>query len=66
MSRVSEVIARGAGLDEKTCELILYSSIMHDVGKVGIPDRVLLKPGKLDGEEWEIMKMHGPWTKHLL
>jgi putative two-component system response regulator len=58
MSRVSEVIARGAGLDEKTCELILYSSTMHDVGKIGIPDRVLLKPGKLDDEEWEIMKSH--------
>jgi len=58
MSRVSEAIARGAGLDEKTCELILYSSTMHDVGKIGIPDRVLLKPGKLDAEEWEIMKTH--------
>jgi len=58
MSRVSEVIARGAGLDEKTCELILYSSTMHDVGKIGVPDRILLKPGKLDKEEWEIMKSH--------
>ncbi len=58
MSRVSEIIARGAGLDEKTCELILYSSTMHDVGKIGIPDRVLLKPGKLNDEEWEIMKTH--------
>ena len=58
MSRIAEVIARGAGLDEKTCELILYSSAMHDVGKIGIPDAVLLKPGKFDKEEWEIMKSH--------
>ncbi|HIP40162.1 MAG TPA: response regulator [Desulfocapsa sulfexigens] len=36
MSRIAEVIARGAGLDEKICELILYSSTMHDVGKIGI------------------------------
>ncbi len=58
MSRISEVIARGAGLDEKICELILYSSAMHDVGKIGIPDSVLLKPGKFEKEEWEIMKSH--------
>lgn len=58
MSRVAEVIARGAGLDEKFCELILYSSTMHDVGKIGIPDKILLKPGKLNNEEWKIMKSH--------
>ncbi len=58
MSRISEVIARGAGLDEKTCELILHSSTMHDVGKIGIPDSILLKPGKFTEEEWQIMKSH--------
>jgi len=58
MSQISELIARGAGLDNKTCELILHSSPMHDIGKIGIPDKVLLKPGKLDAEEWEIMKSH--------
>ena len=58
MSRISEVIARGAGLDEKDCELILQSSAMHDVGKIGIPDSILLKPGKLNAEEWKIMKSH--------
>lgn len=58
MSQISELIARGAGLDNKACELILYSSPMHDIGKIGIPDRILLKPGKLDAEEWEIMKSH--------
>ncbi len=58
MSRVSEVIARAAGLDETTCKLILFASTMHDVGKIGIPDRILLKPGKLDADEWEIMKSH--------
>jgi len=36
----------------------LLASPMHDVGKIGIPDRVLLKPGKLEADEWEIMKTH--------
>ena len=58
MSKFSERIAREIGLDDKTCKLILYSSPMHDVGKIGIPDKILLKPGKLDAEEWAIMKTH--------
>ena len=39
-------------------ELIGHASAMHDVGKIGIPDRVLLKPGKLDAEEWALMQSH--------
>ncbi|WP_320169437.1 HD domain-containing phosphohydrolase [Maridesulfovibrio sp.] len=58
MSKVSEIIARGMGLDEHTCELILNASPMHDVGKIAIPDSVLLKSGPLDPEEWEQMKTH--------
>lgn len=54
----TKVFARHLGWDEKTCELLYHASSMHDVGKIGIPDRVLLKPGKLDPEEWEIMKTH--------
>jgi putative two-component system response regulator len=46
------------GLDEKECELILNASPMHDVGKIGIPDNILLKPGKFEAEEWEKMKTH--------
>ncbi len=58
MSRMSELIAQGLGLDEKTCELILHASPMHDVGKIAIPDAILLKKGPLNDEEWEIMKSH--------
>lgn len=58
MSKVSAELARAVGLPESECELILNSSPMHDIGKLGIPDSVLLKPGKLDAEEWEIMKTH--------
>jgi len=45
-------------LDDKTIELLTRSAPLHDIGKVGIPDHVLLKPGKLDPDEWEVMKTH--------
>jgi len=58
MSRYSQMLAIAAGMDEKKSEILLNASPMHDIGKIGIPDRVLLKPGKLDAEEWTIMKTH--------
>ena len=58
MSKVSAELARAIGLPENECEMILNSSPMHDIGKLGIPDSVLLKPGKLDADEWQIMKTH--------
>ena len=58
MSKISAELARAAGLPETECELILNSSPMHDIGKLGIPDSVLLKPGKLDAKEWETMQTH--------
>lgn len=45
-------------LDEKNIRLLFKSAPLHDIGKVGIPDRILLKPGKLDHDEFEIMKTH--------
>lgn len=58
MSKISAELAKAVGLSDAECELILNSSPMHDIGKLGIPDSVLLKPGKLDAAEWEIMKAH--------
>ena len=58
MAEYSVALARTFGLSEKECYLILHAAPMHDIGKIGIPDRVLLKPGKLDAEEWKIMKTH--------
>ncbi len=58
MSQMAQHLARAAGLPEERCELILHAAPMHDIGKIGIPDHILLKPGKLDAEEWEIMKRH--------
>lgn len=58
MSKSCHLMALAAGLDENHAKLILHASPMHDVGKIGIPDGILLKPGKLDAEEWETMKTH--------
>lgn len=58
MSNYSAIIARTMGLSEQTVEFILYAAPMHDIGKIGIPDRILLKSAKLDPDEWVIMKQH--------
>lgn len=58
MSNYAATIAREMNLKDKTAEFILYAAPMHDIGKIGIPDRILLKPGKLDPAEWDIMKTH--------
>lgn len=58
ISLMSDLLAEVAGCDRDMCELIRHASPMHDVGKIGIPDRILLKPGRLEADEWEIMKTH--------
>lgn len=58
MSHYATAIARAMKLQERYIENILWAAPMHDVGKIGIPDSILRKPGKLDDEEWKIMKGH--------
>ncbi|PIQ99957.1 MAG: two-component system response regulator [Nitrospinae bacterium CG11_big_fil_rev_8_21_14_0_20_45_15] len=58
MSRFSSLLAKNVGLGEEHCDLILNAAPMHDIGKIGIPDSILLKPGKLNHDEWKIMKTH--------
>jgi len=58
MSRCSELLARKLNLQPKECEMVLHASPMHDVGKIGIPDSILLKPAKLTPEEWVVMRRH--------
>jgi len=58
MSKSCQSLALAAGLGDEFADCILKASPMHDVGKIGIPDDILLKPGKLNPDEWEIMKTH--------
>jgi putative two-component system response regulator len=58
MSHFCRLIAAAAGLGEKSVEMLYNASPMHDLGKIGIPDHILLKQGKLDDNEWAIMRRH--------
>ncbi|MDH5407631.1 MAG: two-component system response regulator [Gammaproteobacteria bacterium] len=58
MSQYSQLLALASGMSEEEGLMILNASPMHDIGKIGIPDSILLKQGKLTPEEWEIMKTH--------
>jgi cyclic di-GMP phosphodiesterase len=66
ISHYAKVVAIKMGLNDQDVESILYASPMHDVGKIGIPDRVLLKPGKLEPEEWQTMIKHTTIGKKIL
>lgn len=58
MSNISALLARHMGFQHEDVQHILHASPMHDVGKIAIPDNILLKPGKFNPSEWEIMKTH--------
>ena len=58
MSQTTRLLAQAAGLPESQSELLFLAAPMHDVGKIGIRDDILLKPGKLDAAEWAMMQTH--------
>ncbi|WP_024930285.1 two-component system response regulator [Methylophilus sp. OH31] len=58
MSHVSGRLALQMGMDPHFSEQLIHAAPMHDIGKIGIPDHVLLKPGKLNNEELELMRKH--------
>ncbi|MGE5489686.1 MAG: two-component system response regulator [Actinomycetota bacterium] len=58
MSHYARLIGAAAGLGEAAQGILFDTAPMHDVGKLGIPDRILQKPGKLDADEWSIMRQH--------
>jgi putative two-component system response regulator len=58
MSRYSEVVAKSLGLDEQMSTRILQAAPMHDIGKIGVPDTILLKPGKLSKMEFSEIRKH--------
>ena len=66
MAHYSELIAQGMGLPQEDCELLLEAAPMHDIGKVGIADSILLKPGRLTPEEFEVMKQHAKFGYDIL
>ncbi|MBF0294801.1 MAG: two-component system response regulator [Magnetococcales bacterium] len=58
MSHYSRLLALAGGLDAREAELIFQAAPMHDIGKIGIPDLILLKPGHLTDAEWQVMRRH--------
>ena len=66
MSHYSKILASLYGLDDDEAELVLYAAPLHDIGKVGIPDSILLKPGRFEGNEFDIMKQHAALGAKML
>lgn len=66
MSLFCKFIAQDMGMDPDWCELLYNASPMHDIGKIGIPDAVLLKPGRLDADEWKIMQKHAEFGAEII
>ncbi len=66
VSRTAVILAQSLGWNDQALENLLHAAPMHDVGKIGIPDAILLKPGKLEGAEWETMKTHTLIGAHIL
>lgn len=66
VSSISSIIARGLQWNEEQIKNLELAAPVHDVGKIGIPDHILLKPGKLNKEEWNIMKGHCQIGQHIL
>ena len=66
MSRYSALLGRLSGFNPEQEELLLYSAPLHDIGKIGIPDAILLKPGRLNEEEFKIMEQHTTIGKMML
>lgn len=67
--RVTEMtmkLARKLGMDDADLVHVRRGALLHDIGKMGIPDQILLKPGPLTGEEWEIMRKHPDYAYKLL
>lgn len=66
MSHYSRLIAQSLDYNDEWVELVYNAAPMHDIGKIGIPDHVLLKPGKLDEKEWEVMRKHPEFGAEII
>lgn len=68
-ARVTQIVvelARRDGMEEEMLRYVRWGALLHDIGKMGVPDHILLKPGKLTNEEWDIMKRHPVIARDLL
>ena len=59
-------LAEELGLDERDTSIVRLSSLLHDIGKLAVPDEVLFKPGPLDEDEWALMRQHPVTALHIL
>lgn len=66
MSHYSRLIAEALNISDDWVDLVFNAAPMHDVGKIGIPDNILLKPGKLDKDEWVLMKKHSEFGAGII
>lgn len=66
ISQYSVMVGREYGCDDDGCFILTYASMMHDVGKIAIPDSILMKPGRLTRAEWDIMRTHTTAGEKLL
>jgi HD-GYP domain-containing protein (c-di-GMP phosphodiesterase class II) len=63
---MTAMLARLANLPEAEIKYMRYGALLHDIGKVAIPDAILLKPGKLSNSEWDIMRKHPGYAYELI
>jgi putative two-component system response regulator len=63
---ISELLAYELGYDEASAEAVGHAAILHDIGKIRVPERILVSPARLDGSEWAIMKQHTTWGAEFL
>jgi putative two-component system response regulator len=66
VGRYASIIARELGYGDDSAKLLEQAAQLHDVGKIGIPDAVLLKPGRLEAEEFELMQKHAGFGKKII
>ena len=66
MSHYARLLAEAISDDQQWIDLIFNAAPMHDIGKIGIPDNILLKPGKLDDKEWDIMRKHPEFGANII
>jgi HD-GYP domain-containing protein (c-di-GMP phosphodiesterase class II) len=66
VARLASALGRRLGLEERPLLELAYAAALHDIGKVGVPDALLLKPGPLAPPEWEVVRSHSAWGAELL